>query len=161
MSARYLALGALALSAGAMAAMPEASPASAVTAAADCAAAAGPGTIDSTAIEQRGWKLASMSAKGKAIETPLMIYGKPAGGALIMLSRDTTSPQACIITGGLENADGFGAVADAFAGEFEPAGSKGDDRYFRIGKAIAILSPTGTAKEPAFRVAIMEPGVKK
>ncbi|RDS75872.1 hypothetical protein DL238_14430 [Alteriqipengyuania lutimaris] len=130
-----------------------------MAAARDCAEATTGGAIDTQALEAQGWSAAKIRAEGETIETPLRIFGKAGDSPMMLISPLTDgSPEGCVLTGSLQRLADFEAISAAFENAFEATGKKADDRYFRIGKDIAILSPTGSRTEPSFRVAVLELG---
>ena len=103
-----------------------------------------------------------MRSEGRTVEIPLQIFGKSGVSPVLMISpsRDG-SPEGCVLTGALERLSDFKELEAAFTRQFEAAGKKADDRYFRIGSDMVVLTPTGSRSKPSFRVAVLELGVSK
>ena len=103
-----------------------------------------------------------MRSEGRAVEMPLQIFGKSGADPVLMVSpsRDG-SPEGCALTGALKRLSDFEKLEAAFARQFEAAGKEADDRYFRIGPDMVVLTPTGSRSKPSFRVAVLELGVSE
>ena len=149
----------LSVAACANAQLPVVSPEAAVAAARDCAEATTGGPIDTQVLEAQGWAAGKIDAEGETIDTPLGIFGKSGDSPILMTApSEDGQPEVCLLTGSLNRLADFEAINAAFEKTFEAAGKKADNRYFRIGADLAILSPTGSRNQPSFRVAVLELG---
>lgn len=104
-----------------------------------------------------GWERATISSKGKAVDSPLGMFGKSGNDAIILVSKpDNESGASCVVIARLASTKLYHPTAEAISRIVGPPTKREDNIYFWSldGKA-AQLAPTGTRDEPALRFVIV------
>ncbi|WP_156851902.1 hypothetical protein [Novosphingopyxis baekryungensis] len=123
-----------------------------------CISATGASGVSSKLMEQGGWKLGSVSAKGKAVDMPLRIYGKADNNALIMAQNEASSKdRVCIVLGRISSPQAYAPAAAAMTKKYgKPIKRNGNSVIWRFKNKIIQLDATGSPKKAAMRIAIIE-----
>ena len=162
-------LGALLLVANAGAALAQASslkpasPADIQSGLSACRAAAAPGAAAGAALAEAGWQKGIVrDGKGKAIASPVGVYGRKDSNLMLMTSPAGRAP-ACVVLARIERPEVAKSVAEAISAELkiQPKRDKDNDLYWFVGGTVIGLSPTGDPDKPSLRIAVMQSAEKK
>ncbi len=155
-------LAIVSLSGAASAQMKPNAPEAIASAAADCWSASSAPTVDEARLRQLGWAAGSVqSPKGKAVDTPLRIYGK-GGSSVVMMILNTPGMASCSVVSRVAKPTDIGATAQLLFTKLkaiDPAvrGGKGAGNgqilYLSLPR-VAELSATGTRERPGTRIVV-------
>ena len=138
------------------------SPEAIASAAVDCWTSTGSTSVDETRLRELGWAAGTMrSPDGKAVESPLRIYGKP-GSSVMLTILDSPKLTGCAIISRVAKPTDIEATAQLLFSKLkanDPAvtggrGSKpGQIMYLSLPR-LAELSVTGTMKTLGTRIIV-------
>ena len=133
----------------------------------DCWAAVGAKGVDKALLVQRGWRAGSITAPGgRAVDTPLQVYGKSGSNVVLMLLKTASAP-ACTITSRVGTAADVSLAARAIQRRLmvvDPqvkTARSGRSIVFLSLPKIAMLDATGTKAQPAIRAIVSFQGPEK
>jgi len=128
-----------------------------VTATQACLRATQADRVDEALLRADGWEAATFSANGKAVDTPLRIYGRKTGHAIIMLVREGEPRKMYTIMARVQQVDDLreaGTALTASLGKRLAQVKDGGTTWFVEDKLIN-LQATGSREKPSLRVSVM------
>ena len=126
--------------------------------AASCEAALSPSGADEQRLLSDGWQEASVKSDGKAVATPLRLFGR--ANTLLLLMRDQNPADAnCIITARIKSVRDFPAVLQAtgaaLSGRLASSGN-GSAVWVLPDRKVAQIEATGSRSKPGVRIAVVQ-----
>lgn len=122
----------------------------------DCFAATEGGSISLPALENLGWKRATMrKGDGEEIDGGPIIYGHGKRAPIIILSA-LEGEGACMVSARIKSFKVLEEFKQAFGGKLSKADESGTITFLAEGQAVQI-APAGSRKAPALRLAVLTP----
>lgn len=147
---------ALVLAPAAAPARPAAAPADVVDAVRACVAATSPAGVDEARLTAAGFQPGAATAGGRAVETPLRFFGRPAGRALILVGPGRSGgDRLCTATAPVATGAGRNDVATALTRAYGRPVETGRNVVWRTDRHLIALDATGTDAQPAVRVGVV------
>jgi hypothetical protein len=113
--------------------------------------------VDEALLRADGWETATISADGKAVDTPLRIYGRKTGHVIIMLMGKGEPRKLCTVMARVPQIGDLTEAGTALAASFgkRPAQVKDGGATWFVEDKLISLQATGSREKPSLRVSVM------